>query len=228
MDLLHGPEVPGQKVLEVSDGAREIAIPEPDQVHLLDQRLAVVQQGEDVDVLRDLLALLRQTHVGDEGGGQPLKADGGTNVGIGAGDIGPGLDLGFGKALVDLFPDSVLQQTEGELREVAQIGSVSRVRARSSSPSSTNSVSSEEMVSVSRISTWGKRSENWGRIWGKLVFIRRVLAPKRRMPRSCCSMSDRMAFRLASSFNMVLAEESTYSPAGVRDMAGLRYSSGVP
>ena len=85
-----------------------------------------------------------------------------------------------------------------------------------------SSVSSEEMVSVSRISTLGKRWENWGMIWGKLVFMRSVLAPKRRMPRSCCSMSDRMAFRLASSFNMVLAEERTCSPAGVNARAGLR------
>ena len=77
MHLLHGPKVPGQQVLEVPMGAGEEPFPQADQVHLLDQGPPVVEQGEDVDVVRYLLALLRQADVGDEGGGQPLEADGG-------------------------------------------------------------------------------------------------------------------------------------------------------
>ncbi len=82
MDSLQRPEIAGEKVLEIAGGAGEIAIPEPDQVHLLEQRLSVVEQGEDVDVFGDVLALLRQAYMGDESGGQPFKADGGADVGI--------------------------------------------------------------------------------------------------------------------------------------------------
>ena len=77
MHLLHGPKVPGQQVLEIPVGAGEEPFPQTDQIHLLEQGPPVVEQGEDVDVVRYLLALLRQADVGDEGGGQPLEADGG-------------------------------------------------------------------------------------------------------------------------------------------------------
>ena len=113
VDLLHSSKVSGEEILEVADGSRQISVPEADQVHLLDQGIPIINQRKDVDVLGDILPLLRQAYMGDEGGGQPLEADGSTDMGIGTGDVRPRGDLRFGETFLDLFSDPVLQQTEG-------------------------------------------------------------------------------------------------------------------
>ena len=55
-----------------------------------------------------------------------------------------------------------------------------------------------------------------------------VPAPSFSVPRSCCSMSERMSSRFRSSFPTTWAKERTNSPAQVRDNVGFRYSRGQP
>ena len=57
-----------------------------------------------------------------------------------------------------------------------------------------------------------------GRNW----LPRAMLAPKRRVPRSWCSTSERMSFKFRSSFPTTWAKDSTNSPAQVRDREGFR------
>ena len=71
-------------------------------------------QGEDIQVGRNLVPLADQAHLRDEAGGQPLEARDSSNPGVGAGDVGPGGDIGRLEALVDLPAGPVVKNTEGQ------------------------------------------------------------------------------------------------------------------
>lgn len=116
----------GEKGLEVVERAGEVAVLQVDQVDLLRERPAVVEHREDVDVVRDGVAQVREAHARDERGGKALEADGCADRGIGAGDIRPRRNMRLGKAFIDQFADPVLQQAEGQFRKVLDHRAVRR------------------------------------------------------------------------------------------------------
>lgn len=100
---------------------RQIPILHAYQRQSLRQRPVFIIQRKNIDIRRNLVLLTGQAHLGNEAGGQALKADRGSNLGVGACNIGPGYDIGRVKALADLAAHVVVKDTEGQDREILDI-----------------------------------------------------------------------------------------------------------
>lgn len=85
MNLFDLGKIPEHQVQKQLGKVRQIPVLMPDERQMLDQRLVLIEQRENIDIRRDQAALIHQIHLRDKAGGQTLETDGGADLGVGAG-----------------------------------------------------------------------------------------------------------------------------------------------
>ena len=127
-DVLQIVEVSEQQLQEKTGVVGQIAVLPSDQGEPLGQRLLMVIDRENIDIVRDIGLAVDQSHMGGKAGGDALKTHGRGDAGVGAGEVDIGRAAGFLKTFHQLMAKTVFMHTEGEGGKIGHVGSAQRLK----------------------------------------------------------------------------------------------------